>query len=309
MDFDWGKLLGQQGQWKKRRTGQPKDIISIINIRGIIQDAEDAPRVFTSRNEQNFEKLRPLIEQAFDMPGVLAVILLINSPGGSPTQTNLIANFILQRRAQTKIPVYSVVEDIAASGGYWLACSGDEIHIDENSMVGSIGVISLNVGLAGLLRKFGVEPRVQVVGKHKAAQHPLADHDDAQEKLLRESMQCIQKNFKDFVKQRRPALAKVSKDSEVFSGRVFVGEYAVQNGLADSTLSMQDLLEKKFPGRDDLQLIEVKLKDKYSILNALTNMFQDSAQCLLVKFLERANELYHNPPSLQAIYNGPAIHF
>ena len=101
-------------------------------------------------------------------------------------------------------------------------------------MVGSIGVISLNVGLAGLLRKFGIEPRVQVVGKHKAAQHPLADHDDAQERLLKESMQCIQKNFQEFVKKRRPALANASKDSEIFSGRVFVGENAVQMGLADS---------------------------------------------------------------------------
>ena len=191
MEFDFAKLLGQQQSGKKRRSSQQKDIISIINIKGIIQDAEDTPSVFSPKNEQNFAKLRPLIEQAFEMTGVLAVILLINCPGGSPTQTNLIANFILQRRAKTKIPVFSVVEDLAASGGYWLACAADEIHIDENSMVGSIGVISLNVGLAGLLRKFGIEPRVQVVGKHKAAQHPLADHDDAHERLLQESMQCI----------------------------------------------------------------------------------------------------------------------
>ncbi len=282
MDLGFGlsKLLAQSGSRKSGKKAVARsNVIALVNIRGTIQDGEDKPRGLRSENGQNFEKLRPLIEQAFEMPGIVGVVLLINSPGGSPTQTNLIANFIRQKREDTKVPVYAVVEDMAASGGYWLACSADEIFVDENSMVGSIGVVTLNVGLAGTLRKYGVVPRVQVTGRNKASLHPLVDYNENQERLIKDSMTVIQQNFTNYVKKRRPGL-RDREGSDVFSGRVFVGRKAVRAGLADAVATLPEVLESKFPGRDDLQLLEVKLKRNVNLLNALTGLFSQSASHL-----------------------------
>ncbi len=282
------------------------NVIALVNIRGTIQDGEDKPRGFGSENGQNFEKLRPLIEQSFELPGIVGVLLLINSPGGSPTQTNLIANFIRQKRQETGVPVYAVVEDMAASGGYWLACAADEIFVDENSMVGSIGVVSLNVGLAGTLRKYGVMPRVLVTGRNKASLHPLVDYSEAQERLIKDSMTTIQQNFTNYVKKRRRQLR--GKDgSDVFSGRVFVGRYAVRAGLADGVGTLPEVLEAKFPDRDDLQLVEVKLKRNLSLLNALTGLFSQSAAYMLRSLGEAVSEVHPSPPSLDVICNQPSI--
>jgi len=218
------------------------------------------------------------MEQAFAIPKCLAVVLVINSPGGSPVQTNLIGSFLRQKAENTEIPVYAVVEDIAASGGYWLACAADEIYIDPNSMVGSIGVIFQNVGFHGAMQKVGVEPRVITSVKNKAGLNPFLKFDEAQEMIVKENMMIIHDNFAGWVKSRR-AKIKDTKD-DVFTGRVFVGQEAMDRGLVDGVMTLTDLLEKKFPQREDLKLVEVKRRAEGGLLGLLGQLFERGSKVL-----------------------------
>ena len=114
----------------------------------------------------------PSIQRAFTMRGVKAVALVINSPGGSPVQSALICRRIRSLALEKELPVFAFVEDVAASGGYWLACAADEIYADANSIVGSIGVISSGFGFQEAIQRLGVERRVYSQGKHKAILDP-----------------------------------------------------------------------------------------------------------------------------------------
>src|SRR6056297_3024326 len=116
------------------------------------------------RTQLNDEAMAPIIEKAFKRGKPKAVALLINSPGGSPVQSSLIAARIRRLADEHKVPVHAFVEDVAASGGYWIACAADDIHLDTGSIVGSIGVISAGFGLQGLIDRFGVERRVHTAG-------------------------------------------------------------------------------------------------------------------------------------------------
>lgn len=255
----------------------PNDIIALINLRGVIADASSGGGPFGSKGGISFQGTRHLIEQAFALPKVLAVILVINSPGGSPTQTNLIGSMVREKAEETQIPVYAIVEDVAASGGYWLACSADEIYIDPNSMVGSIGVIFQNVGVNGTMKKIGMEPRIITSGKNKAGLNPFLEYDKAQAEIVIQNMMIIHSNFKGWVKERRP---KVKDEGDIFSGRVFVGKEAQDLGLVDGVGNLSEVLKMKFPDRDDLKLIEVKKKMDGNLLGLLGPLFQRSSKVL-----------------------------
>ncbi len=260
--------------------GGPSDIVALINLRGVIADAASGGGGIGSKGGICFQNVRHLLEQAFALPKVLAVVLVINSPGGSPTQTNLIGSYLRSKADETKIPVYAVVEDVAASGGYWLACAADEIYIDPNSMVGSIGVIFQNVGVNGAMKKVGVEPRIITSAKNKAGLNPFLEYDKHQADIVVENMQIIHTNFVGWVKKRRGSKLKAGTDSELFSGRVFVGKEAVEMGLADGVSTLSELLKKKFPNRDDLKLIEVKRKMDGGLLGLLGHLFERSSKVL-----------------------------
>ncbi len=259
--------------------GGPNDIVALINLRGVIADAAGGGGGFGSKGGICFQNVRHLLEQAFALPKVLAVILVVNSPGGSPTQTNLIGSYVREKAEETKIPVYAVVEDVAASGGYWLACAADEIYIDPNSMVGSIGVIFQNVGVNGAMKKVGMEPRIITSAKNKAGLNPLLEYDKHQAEIVVQNMTIIHANFVGWVKKRRPNI-KAGKDSEIFSGRVFVGQEAVDIGLVDGVATLSELLKKKFPGQEDLKLIEVKRKMEGGLLGLLGHLFERSSRVL-----------------------------
>ncbi len=256
-----------------------KDIVALIYMKGVIADSSGGGGPFGKQGGVNFANIRRLVEQAFTLPGTLAAVLVINSPGGSPTQTNLIASYIRTKAEETKIPVYAVVEDIAASGGYWLACAADEIYVDPNSMVGSIGVIFQNVGVHEAMKKYGVEPRVIASSENKAGLNPFQAHDEAQEKIVLENMTVIHKNFVKWVKSRRPKLQS-SQDDENFSGRVFVGEAAVKRGLADGVATMAEMIKLKYPKRTDLKLVEVKKRPEGGLLGLMGHMFQKGSRVL-----------------------------
>ena len=146
---------------------KPKPTIAILNLTGVIG------RMSAMKSGLSLDSLNQLIEKAFKIKNLTAVCLTINSPGGSPVQSELIAKRIRTLATEKKIPIYSFVEDYAASGGYWLACAGDQIYASASSIIGSIGVISAGFGFTDAIRKLGVERRVYSEGRNKSILDPF----------------------------------------------------------------------------------------------------------------------------------------
>ena len=188
--------------------------------------------------------LAPAIERAFAKGKPDAVALQINSPGGSPVQSSLIAARIRRLAAEKEIPVFAFVEDVAASGGYWLACAADEIFLDATSITGSIGVISAGFGLDELIGRYGVERRVHTSGKSKSFLDPFRPEKDEDVTRLKGWLEQIHAAFIDHVKDRRGA--KLADDPALFTGEIWVGVTAVEKGLADGIGHLVPVMKERF---------------------------------------------------------------
>lgn len=182
-------------------------------------------------NQLNDAVLAPIIEKAFRRGKPKAIALSINSPGGSPVQSSLIAARIRRLADEKDIPVYAFVEDVAASGGYWLASAGDEIWVDQSSIVGSIGVISASFGFHDLIERYGVERRVYTSGKSKSTLDPFRPEKTEDVDRLKDLLAQIHETFIDQVKSRRGD--KLADDPELFTGAFWVGQKGIDLGLAD----------------------------------------------------------------------------
>lgn len=174
--------------------------------------------------------LAQVIERAFARGKPVAVALVINSPGGSPVQSSLIAARIRRLADDKKIPVHAFVEDVAASGGYWLACAGDQIWVDQSSIVGSIGVIFAGFGFHELMARHGIERRVHTAGRSKSLADPFLPEKPEDVARLMALQEPIHAAFIAHVKARR---AGRLADADLFNADVWVGEQAVSLGLAD----------------------------------------------------------------------------
>lgn len=188
--------------------------------------------------------LAPVIEKAFRKGKPAAVALEINCPGGSPVQSSLIAARIRRLADEKQIPVFAFVEDVAASGGYWLACAADEIFVDECSLTGSIGVISAGFGLQELIGQYGVERRVHTAGKSKAMLDPFKAENPADVKRLTGWLEDLHGTFIAYVKQRRGM--KLADNPELFTGEVFIGQKGVEQGLADGIGHLTPVMQARF---------------------------------------------------------------
>ena len=210
------------------------------------------------RSGLNISALDQLIDKLFSNKKSPAVALIINSPGGSPTQSSLIAEKIIKKSKQKNKKVIAFVEDVAASGGYWLACASDEIYIDTNSILGSIGVISPGFGFVELIKKIGIERRVYTSGKSKSFLDPFkaAKEDDIER--LQSIQEQIHENFIEYVKKRRGSKINEKDSNEVFSGLFWVGQKAIDLGLADGLGSIYDIIEKKFGKKAKIKFIDQK---------------------------------------------------
>ena len=166
------------------------------------------------RSGLTLQGIYKLIDKLFSDKKSPAVALIINSPGGSPTQSSLIADSIILKAKKKKKRVIAFVEDVAASGGYWLACAADEIYIDQNSIVGSIGVISPGFGFVNLLKKVGIERRVYTSGKSKGFLDPFKVEKPEDIKRLKDIQEQIHENFINYVKARRGMRLKKNRDNE-----------------------------------------------------------------------------------------------
>ncbi|WP_172299488.1 S49 family peptidase [Pseudoruegeria sp. HB172150] len=198
--------------------------VAVVRLTGMIASGNRG-------NALNDAGLAPMIERAFRKGKPDAVALVINSPGGSPVQSSLIAARIRRLAAEKNVKVYAFTEDVAASGGYWLACAADEIWIDPSSIVGSIGVVYSGFGFQDLIARYGVERRVHTAGKSKSMLDPFREEKPEDIEKLKGWQDQIHDSFIDYVKDRRGA--RLADEPDLFTGNVWIGEKAVDVGLAD----------------------------------------------------------------------------
>ena len=213
-----------------------------------------------------------------------AVALIINSPGGSPTQSSLIAEKIIKKSQEKNKKVITFVEDVAASGGYWLACAGDEIYVDTNSILGSIGVISPGFGFVELIKKIGIERRVYTSGKSKSFLDPFKQEKEEDIRRLKSIQEQIHENFISYVKNRRGSKLLNENIDEIFSGLFWVGQKTIDLGLADGIGSVYEVIKKKFGKTAKIKFIDQK---KSFIQRRLSTSLIDS-DSLLQKIEEKA---------------------
>jgi len=195
------------------------------------------------------------IEKAFLVSKLPAVAVIVNSPGGSPVQSNLLFKRIRQMAAEQKKRVYVFCEDVAASGGYFLAIAGDEIYADPSSIVGSIGVVSRSFGFVELLEKIGVERRVYTAGANKNQLDPFLPEDADDVARLKSIQQDVHDIFIGLVKERRLGKLK-APDTELFSGAFWSAAKAVEFGLVDGIGDIRSKMQDLFGEKIRLKVIE-----------------------------------------------------
>ena len=237
------------------------------------------------RSGLSLQGVNKLIDKLFSDKKSPAVALIINSPGGSPTQSSLIADSIILKAKKKKKKVIAFVEDVAASGGYWLACAADEIYIDHNSIIGSIGVISPGFGFVNFLKKIGIERRVYTSGKSKSFLDPFKQAKPEDIKRLKAIQEQIHENFIHYVKSRRGKRLKKNKDKEIFSGLFWVGNKALELGLVDGIGHLKEVLKNKFGDKIKIKMIEQKKSFIQRKLSSnITSSLIDSER--LIEYLE-----------------------
>ena len=210
------------------------------------------------RSGLSLASLDKLINKLFSDKKAPAIALIINSPGGSPTQSSLIAKKITDLAKKKKKKILAFVEDVAASGGYWLACAADEIYLDQNSIVGSIGVISPGFGFVDLIKKIGVKRRVYTSGKSKSFLDPFKEEKVEDIERLKKIQEQIHDNFISYVKSRRGNKLNKNNLEEIFSGLFWVGQKGIDLGLADGLGSINEIIENKFGKKAKIKIIDQK---------------------------------------------------
>jgi len=185
------------------------------------------------------------LERAFRVRGAKAVALAINSPGGSPVQSALIAQRIRALAGEKKLPVLAFIEDVGASGGYWLALAADEIFADPSSIVGSIGVVHASFGFTDAIARLGVERRVFTAGRKKVLLDPFRPPDPDDVQRLTTILHEIHDGFKAMVRERRGTRLKAG-DEELFEGQIWTGRSALEVGLIDGLGELHGVLKTRF---------------------------------------------------------------
>jgi len=214
-------------------------VVPVVRLSGLIG------AVTPLRPGMSLAGVARVLERAFAMKNAKAVALVINSPGGSPVQSRQIYLRIRQLAAEKKLPVLAFVEDVAASGGYMIACAGDEIFCDPSSIMGSIGVVGGSFGLQELIKKIGVERRLYTAGEHKAMLDPFLPEnpdDVARVKALQREIHAI---FIALVKQSRGSRLK-GADDVLFTGEYWAGDRSVSLGLADAIGDLRSTLRARY---------------------------------------------------------------
>lgn len=248
--------------------------VNVLRLHGVISPSKSNSPLGGSGPVLNLESLAADIEKAFKPSGLSAVALLINSPGGSPVQSNLIAARIRQLADEKDVPVIAFTEDVAASGGYWLACAADEIVADPASIVGSIGVISGGFGFTGLMEKLGVERRLYTAGENKSRLDPFSAEKESDIEWIKSLQLDLHEIFRSYVETRRGDKFKVEDPRSLMNGDVFLGDKALELGMVDHVGDMRSTLRKRFGEKVQIKLVN-KPKRGLSFLNLLGSRRDD----------------------------------
>jgi signal peptide peptidase SppA len=227
---------------KGRGGGGP--MVAVVKLHGVITPTPSP----LARGTININTVESALTRAFDHERLKAVALAINSPGGAPTQSALVGERVRELADRKKVPVLAFCEDVAASGGYWLACAADEIYAHSSSLVGSIGVVTAGFGLNGLLERVGVERRVYTAGAHKVRLDPFRPEKDEDVEWLKSLQTQLHDQFVGWVKERRGD--RLAGDDDLFTGEVWTGAKAVELGLVDGVGNLREVIAKRYPDAD-----------------------------------------------------------
>lgn len=249
-----------------------KPKVAVLRMAGVIADASQVRRAGI-----NFEKFKKPIDKAFGVPGISAVALVINSPGGAPAQCALIAHHMRALSAEKEIPIYAFVEDVAASGGYWLACIGEEIYAQSTSIVGSIGVISGGFGFEDFIKRYDITRRVYTSGRDKSFLDPFKPEKSEDIARLKGIQRDMHEDFKAWVSERRGARLN-GDEATLMEGAFWTGKQAAAYGLIDGVGSTETVMKEKFG--EDTRFIEMTVEKK-SLLSMLPLMGDAKADMMI----------------------------
>src|SRR5438045_6113928 len=209
------------------RLRNPPPVVAVVRFDGVIGPSQWRSAVSLASHADALDK-------AFALRRLSAVAITVNSPGGSPVQSALLFRRIRQLADEQHVPVFAFAEDVAASGGYWLALAGDEVYAEEASLLGSIGVVTSTFGLNRLIERFGIERRLHTAGERKALLDPFLPEDPADVARLTALPRDIHETFKEQVRHRRGAKIDAA-DEPLVSGQGWTGRMALEPGLTDGS--------------------------------------------------------------------------
>jgi len=244
----WPGLVDRLMGWLPARMRRGAAIVPVVRLSGLIG------AVTPLRQGMTLAGLARTLDRAFSIKNAKAVALVINSPGGSPVQSRQIYLRIRQLAAEKNRPVLVFVEDVAASGGYMIACAGDEIFCDPSSILGSIGVVGGSFGLQELIKKIGVERRLYTAGEHKATLDPFLPENPDDVARLKAIQREIHAIFIALVKKSRGTRLK-GADDVLFTGEYWAGETSVTLGLADGIGDLRATLRARYGDKVLMPLI------------------------------------------------------
>lgn len=277
--FSDGQIEAPKRPWYRRIFGDGGPVVPVVRLQGVISQELKPGRL-------NIASVAPLLEKAFRIKKSPAVAIIVNSPGGSPVQSRLIAQRIRQLADQHEKKVLVFVEDAAASGGYFIATAGDEIIADPSSLVGSIGVIMASFGFVDAIAKLGVERRLYTAGKSKSTLDPFLPEKAEDVERIKGLELDIHEVFIDYVKSRRADKIKLS-DDEIYTGEFWTAKRGLAIGLVDSLGDLHGTLRERFgktvtiksiaPKRGLLQLPNFGLSASGDIAGDLMAKIEDRA--------------------------------
>ena len=253
-----------------------KKIVSHIRLSGIIGN------VGKFKQGIDFASQQEIIKKAFSVKKTRAVAISINSPGGSPVQSHLIYNYIKKMAKKKKVKVLVFAEDVAASGGYLIACAGDEIYANSSSIVGSIGVIYSSFGLQELIKKVGIQRRIYTAGKNKSTLDPFVDEKKEDIERLKNIQLDLHADFIKVVEESRTSKLNKEKNPNLFTGEFWSGSKSKELGLVDGLGNADEILKEKF-GED--VVIKKFEKPKSWISKKLSGGSENQIE-LLIQLLE-----------------------
>ena len=236
------------GNWLAKRFAAGP-VVPVLRFSGIIGQAG------IGRKGMTLDEMNDAIERAFKTKKMAALAISINSPGGSPVQSALMAARIRALADEHDVPVYAFCEDVAASGGYWLACAADHIYAEAASIVGSIGVVSAGFGFTDLIAKAGVERRIHTAGESKSMLDPFRPEDPSDVQRLKAIQEDVHDQFKSWVRERRGA--RIGEKAErLFDGSIWTGRQAAEKGLIDGVGNLHGVLREKFGEKVSLRQVK-----------------------------------------------------